>query len=215
MKRFDHFQPRNTDFSLPYLLTRPDDSTPDETLPMIVFLHGAGERGDDENRLQTLGIARYFGKDASHMGVRAITLSPQCPENEIWSNFPSAIMELILYIADKEGADMERISITGLSMGGFGTWSVLARYPQFFSAAAPICGGGISWYIGTKTPIRAFHGDADSVVPLAYSQIMVDAVNARGGNASLTIYHGCDHGSWGPAYEHTDLIPWLVAAKHP
>ena len=215
MKCFDHFQPKYTSFALPYLLTRPDDSTPDEKLPLIVFLHGAGERGNDEELLRVHGIAKYFGNDENHMGVRAITLSPQCPEGEIWSNFPSVIMELILHIAEKEGADIDRISITGISMGGFGTWSMLARYPQFFSAGAPICGGGVNWYIGTKTPIRAFHGDADSVVPLAYSQIMVDAVNARGGNASLTIYHGCDHGSWVPAYEQTDLIPWLVASVRP
>lgn len=211
MKQFLHFQPKTTAFALPYLVTRPD-GTEGEALPMIVFLHGAGERGNDRSLLGIHGIPRYFDKNETHMDQRVITLSPQCPEGEIWSNFPAAIMELILEVAEREGADMNRISVTGISMGGFGTWSLLARYPAFFSAAAPICGGGVSWYINTKTPIRVFHGDADDSVPLVYSQLMVDAVNARGGQAHLTIYAGCTHDCWTRTYEQTDLIPWLAAS---
>ena len=211
MKTFSHFQPKTTTFPLPYLLTRPEgyDNVP---LPMIVFLHGAGERGDNEARLSFHGIPLYFGKNEMHIEQPVITLSPQCPDGEIWSNFPTAIMELILAVAEEQNADMSRISITGISMGGFGTWSMLARYPAFFSAAAPICGGGVSWYIATKTPIRAFHGDADRDVPLVYSQLMVDTVNARGGQAELTIYRDCGHNCWTETYEQTDLIAWLAAA---
>jgi predicted peptidase len=209
MKQLLRFQPRTTDFALPYLLTRPDNSE-GEYLPMIVFLHGAGERGSDGKNLEVHGIPRYFGHNALYMDQRVITLSPQCPEEEIWSNFPSAIMELILAVAKQEQADMNRISITGISMGGFGTWSMLARYPDFFCAAAPLCGGGVSWYINTKTPIRAFHGDADMAVPLIYSQLMVDTVNARGGHAELTIYPDCPHDCWTLTYEQTNLIPWLA-----
>ena len=84
--------------------------------------------------------------------------------------------------------------------------------PGFFSAAAPICGGGVSWYIDTKTPIRAFHGDADTSVPLVYSQLMVDAVNAHGGNATLTVYPNCGHNCWTETYEKTDIMPWLAGA---
>lgn len=211
MKRFCHFQPTTTDFSLPYLITRPKGHDT-ESLPMIVFLHGAGERGDGEARLSVHGIPLYFGQNECHMNLPVVTLSPQCPEGEIWSNFPAAIMELILAVAKEQNVDMDRISITGISMGGFGTWSMLARYPGFFSAAAPICGGGVSWYIGTKTPIRAFHGDADTSVPLVYSQLMVDAVNAHGGNATLTVYPNCGHNCWTETYEKTDIIPWLAGA---
>ncbi len=211
MQRFAHFQPKTTTFALPYLLTRPEGADT-EKLPMIVFLHGAGERGDDRSRLDIHGIPRYFGRDEHHLGQRVITLSPQCPENEIWSNFPAAIMELILAIAEQENVDMDRISITGISMGGFGSWSMLARYPNFFSAAAPICGGGVSWYINTKTPIRVFHGDVDTSVPMVYSTLMVDAVNARGGQAELTVYEGCGHNCWTRTYEETDLIAWLAAS---
>lgn len=211
MKQFLHFQPKTTTFPLPYLVTRPEGCE-GEALPMIVFLHGAGERGDDRSRLDIHGIPRYFGRDENHMGQRVVTLSPQCPEGEIWSNFPAAIMELILDVAEREGVDMDRISITGISMGGFGTWSMVARYPSFFSAAAPICGGGVSWYINTKTPLRVFHGDADTSVPLVYSQLMVDAVNARGGHADLKIYPNCGHNCWTATYEETDIIPWLAAS---
>ena len=214
MKRFSHFQPKTTTFALPYLVTRPDGCD-GKALPLIVFLHGAGERGDDEARLCIHGIPLYFSKNESHIDGPVITLSPQCPEGEIWSNFPAAIMELILAVADEYNADLNRISITGISMGGFGTWSMLARYPGFFSAAAPICGGGVSWCIGTKTPIRAFHGDMDNDVPLVYSQLMVDAVNAHGGNATLKIYQDCGHNCWTETYEKTDVIPWLAAAVRP
>ncbi|MBO5897675.1 MAG: prolyl oligopeptidase family serine peptidase [Clostridia bacterium] len=213
MKKTGAFESQGEKIQLPYFLTRPDDSTPDEKLPMIVFLHGAGERAPDLEKVKVHGIAKLFNIDQCHGGTRVITLAPQCPEGDIWSNFPGALMELILHVAEVEGADMDRISITGLSMGGFGTWTMLARYPTFFSAAAPICGGGISWYINTKTPIRTFHGDADRTVPIQYTYMMADALNARGGNVDMVVFHGCDHDSWTRAYEQTDLVSWLANSK--
>ncbi len=213
MKRTGVFEPQGEQIKLQYFLTRPDDSTPNEKLPLIIFLHGAGERGTDFAKIKIHGVAKLFDKDPCYMGTRVITLSPQCPEGDIWSNFPSALMELILHVAKTEGADMDRISITGLSMGGFGTWSMLARYPNFFSAGAPICGGGVSWYINTKTPIRTFHGDADPTVPIQYTYMMADALRARGGNVDMVIYHGCGHDCWTRAYEQTDLISWLANSK--
>lgn len=213
MKYFEHFQPKGTDFALPYLVTRPDAVSKETKLPLLVFLHGAGERGDDEKRLCVHGPAKYFSSDAQYLDQKVIMLAPQCPQGQIWSNFPTALMELILSVAERENADMDRISITGLSMGGFGTWSMLAQYPDFFSAGAPICGGGVCWYCRPSAPVRAFHGDEDDLVPLENSLLMVDAIKKNGGHAELTIYHGCGHNSWTPAYETTDLIPWLIAAK--
>lgn len=213
MKKNESFTATGENITLPYFLTRPDDAAADEKLPMIVMLHGAGERGNDPQRLKVHGVAKLFDKDESFMGTRVITLSPQCPEGDAWSNFPGAIMELILHVAEKENADTDRISITGLSMGGFGTWTMLARYPDFFSAGAPICGGGISWYINTKTPIRTFHGDADPSVPIEYTYMMVDALRSRGGTVDMVVYHGCGHDCWTRTYEQTDLIPWLANSK--
>lgn len=213
MNKIVKFEPKGEKIPLQYFLTRPDDSTPDEKLPMIVCLHGAGERGTDIEKVKIHGVVKYFAEDSTYMNTRAIVLAPQCPAGDIWSNFPGALMELILHVAETEGADMNRISITGLSMGGFGTWTMLARYPDFFSAGAPICGGGISWYINTKTPIRTFHGDADRTVPIQYTYMMADALNSRGGNVEMIVYHGCDHDSWTRAYEKTDLIQWLANSK--
>ena len=213
MKYFDHFMPKTTDFSLPYLVTRPDAADKGKKLPLLVFLHGAGERGDDQRLLCAHGPAKYFSNDQQYLDQEVIVLCPQCPKEQIWSNFPAAVMELILAVAERENADMERISITGLSMGGFGTWSMLAQYPSFFSAAAPICGGGVCWYCNPTAPVRAFHGDMDDLVPIENSRLMVEAVNKNGGHAELTVYPGCGHNSWEPAYETTDVIPWLIAAK--
>lgn len=213
MKKVENFTATGEKITLPYFLTRPDDTTADEKLPMIVMLHGAGERGTNIEKIKVHGPAKLFDKNQSCMGTRVILLAPQCPDGDIWSNFPGALMELILHIAKQENADMERISITGLSMGGFGTWTMLARYPDFFSAGAPVCGGGISWYINTQTPIRTFHGDADNVVPIEYTYMTVDSLRARGGNVEMTVYHGVAHDCWTRAYEHTDLIPWLANSK--
>ena len=201
-------------YKMPYLLTTPSDFDPSrESLPLVLFLHGAGERGDDGAKVGIHGIPKYFGKDVDYGGHRVITLSPQCPEGEVWIHLNRVVKALLDEVIARYNADPDRISITGISMGGFGTWDMLCTYPSFFAAAAPICGGGMSWSICTQTPIRAFHGDADGAVPLNCSLDMVDAVNARGGNADLTIYHGCGHDSGTRSYERTDLLAWLFGAK--
>jgi predicted peptidase len=198
---------------LPYLLTTPSDFDPKtEHLPLILFLHGAGERGVGEQKLSVHGIPRYFGANADYGAHRVITLSPQCPEGEVWIHLTALVKALLDDVVKTYGADPDRLSVTGISMGGFGTWDLLCSYPDTFAAAAPICGGGMSWNIHTKTPVRAFHGDADGSVPLKNSLEMVDALNAHGGHADLTIYHGCGHNSWTRSYEQTDLIAWLAGA---
>ena len=100
-------------------------------------------------------------------------------------------------------------------MGGFGTWEMGVTYPSFFAAIAPICGGGFSWRASAlkDMPVWAFHGDADDVVPISYSQTMVDAVNAAGGNAKFTIFPGVNHNSWDPAYLDTNVVEWLLEQK--
>lgn len=203
-------------FTISYQMTVPTGFDPEkESLPMIVFLHGAGERGNDLEKVKVHGIPKLFGKDPDWGGLRVITLSPQCPEGIIWDNLVLPLKKLIEEIAEETNADRSRITLTGLSMGGFGTWQMICTYPEMFAAAAPICGGGLSWRTGvlTEMPIRVFHGDADDVVPLCYSQLMTDAVNKAGGNAELTVYPGVGHNSWEPAYEQTDLIQWLAAQQ--
>ena len=195
-----------------FLLTVPDDRRPGESLPLILALHGAGERGDDEKRLTIHGIGKYFIGDGTYQGIRAVTLSPQCPDGLVWNNIIFAVKELLdKTVADLE-ADRERIAVAGHSMGGFGTWEMICTYPHFFRAAAPVCGGGLSWRasILKGIPIRAYHGECDRVVPPVYSKLMVDAVNAAGGNAELKIYPDTKHNSWDKAYAEPDIIAFLT-----
>lgn len=217
MNEFRHYNPTGTFPQLPYIFTAPTDWDPTkESLPLIVFLHGAGERGDDPELLYNFyGIPKFFGEDPDYHGLRVLTLSPQCPEGFVWNNLTLAVRELIDVIVEENNVDRSAITITGCSMGSFGTWEMLCAYPTLFAAAAPICGGGLSWRARAikDIPLRVFHGGADSVVPLVYSELMVNAVNAAGGNASLTVFPGVDHNSWIQAYRDTDVIEWLAAAR--
>lgn len=192
-------------------ITQPDDVAPDERLPLIVFLHGAGERGDDYERLCHHGVPKLFGQNPEYDGIRAVTLSPQCPEGTVWTTLSLFVLDLIHTIADSFPVDHRRISLTGLSMGGFGTWHIACEAPELFSAISPLCGGGMSWLADQlrETPICVFHGDADESVPLAYSQLMVDAVRAAGGEVDFRVLPGVAHNCWTYAYEETGLLQWL------
>ena len=211
------FQPKGSFPALPYILTAPPDWNPEkESLPLMVFLHGAGERGTNVELLRGVwGLPSLFGPDPLYHGLRVITLSPQCPEDLIWTHLMLPLRELIETVAVESNADRNAITITGYSMGGFGTWEMICTYPELFAAASPICGGGLTWRAGLlrELPLRVFHGEVDSVVPLVYSQLMVKAVNAAGGCAELMVFPGVDHDSWIPAYRDTDVIDWLAAQR--
>lgn len=201
---------------LRYIMTTPSGFDPSkESLPMIVFLHGAGERGDDLELVKVHGIPKYFCADNDYRGLRVITLSPQCPADRVWNHMPDQIMDLIEHVASDMNVDKKRITLTGVSMGGYGTWEMACMYPDYFAAIAPICGGGMPWRAGamTKFPIRAFHGTEDTTVFPSASTEMVEAVNRCGGKAELTLFEGVEHDSWTPACETTDLIEWLASAE--
>lgn len=196
-----------------YWLYIPDDmNIIDNKMPMIVFLHGAGERGCDLELVKNQGIPKMISEGKK---VAAVVLCPQCPDDIVWNNIVFKIKCLIDSIAENQNVDKKRISITGLSMGGYGTWEMGLTFPTFFSAIAPICGGGMSWRAGLlkDMPIRAFHGGKDDAVPCSNSMEMVDAINDNGGCAELTIFHNVRHDSWTAAYEKTDLIEWLIKTE--
>lgn len=198
------------------IITTPTGFDPQkESIPMIVFLHGAGERGFDVSALKVHGIPKIFAADPDYKGLRVITLSPQCPTHMTWNMLAAEVMELIKKVCDEYNVDRDRVSLTGLSMGGFGTWEIGMQNPDFFSALAPICGGAMSWREGAlkNMPMRVYHGDADPVVPVKNSIDAVERLRAEGGNPELTIYPGVGHDSWTYTYEQTDLIEWLVAQK--
>lgn len=202
---------RKNENSLGYILYSPKTEIT-EKLPLIVFLHGAGERGNGKDELDLVNINAIPNYIKNGAEYPAFVLCPQCPKDFVWNNLVITIKGLIDEISDTYPIDKCKISITGISMGGYGTWEMGITYPEFFSSIAPVCGGGFSW----RTPalknekIWAFHGDADTTVPCNNSLEMVDGVNKNGGNAKLTIFHGVGHNSWDPAYCETKLIDWLI-----
>ena len=178
-----------------YLLAVPEDMKSDERLPMLVFLHGAGERGTDPQLIKKHGVPKMLDDG---LPVRAIILAPQVPdERHVWNTLTDETMELIRYVRDDMNADIDKVSVTGISMGGYGTWELALSFDKEFSAIAPICGGGMSWRgsILKNMPIRAFHGDKDDVVPIEATSEMIDNINSQGGNAAFLILHGIGHDS--------------------
>ena len=179
-------------------------------MPLLVALHGAGERGDDHSRVVIHGAAKYI---EAGRRIDAVVLAPQCPADFTWNMLTVELKELIDYVAEEYEVDPDRISLTGLSMGGFGTWEMGINYPGFFSALAPVCGGGMSWRVRLigKTPVWTFHGDKDDVVPPEGTYDMVRKLRAAGGNVKFTVFEGVKHNSWEPAYEDTCVLDWLIS----
>lgn len=180
-------------------------------LPLMIFLHGAGERGKNVEHLYRHGIPRIIkeGKE-----IPAVVLCPQCPERLVWNSVVQDVKQLIDQTVDDYYISKEKICITGSSMGGFGTWEMIATYGNLFSGAAPVAGGGMSWRASNirQTPVRAYHGTVDTTVPIVYSELMVNAVNSTGGKASLVCLDGLDHNDGiDKAYRDTDLIQWLLS----
>lgn len=205
----------NEKATLKYILTAPTDFDGSESLPMIVFLHGAGERGNDLEKIKAHGIPKLFSKDENYEGIRAITISPQCPEERTWYDFKWDVISLIDEVADKYNVDKSKISLCGISMGGFGTWEIALQVPEKLFKIAPVCGGGMSWraWYLRNTPIRVYHGGLDNIVPLCMSEVMVNAIREQGGNVEFTIYEDLYHDCWTRAFEQTDLIAWLAGLE--
>ncbi len=201
--------------SLGYILTSPDNIKADERLPLIIFLHGAGERGDNLDLLKVYCIPKLFSQNPEYDGVRAFTLSPQCPTEHTWIDFKTELFALFDEIIQKYPIDKSRVSLCGISMGGFGTWELALSESHRFSAIAPLCGGGMNWraWYVKDIPIRVYHGRRDDVVPLSQSEAMVNSIRLQGGNVEFTIYDDLGHNCWDRAFEETDLIKWLVASE--
>jgi predicted peptidase len=203
---------------LDYLLFLPADydSARAEGWPMILFLHGAGERGADLSRVKVHGPPKQV---QSNPEFPFVLVSPQCPEGKTWD--VSQLNGLLDDVIAKHNIDKTRVYLTGLSMGGFGTWSMGIANPERFAAIAPICGGGQRLSVllagseqkqALKTlPVWAFHGGMDSVVAVEESQRMVDALKRLGAeNVKLTIYPDAGHDSWTQTYDDPDFYPWLL-----
>ncbi len=197
--------------SLDYLLYLPPAYTKDITRkwPLLLFLHGAGERGTDLERVKIHGPPKLVetGKDFPF-----IIVSPQCPEDQWWDL--TALTHLLDEIQSEHRVDPDRIYLTGLSMGGFGTWNLASLLPEKFAAIAPVCGGGFP--IRTKNlrhlPVWAFHGARDKAVPLSESVRMVDALRKRGNRKVVfSVYADAGHDSWTATYDNPRFYEWLLS----
>lgn len=202
----------STPAGLNALIFTPDNDTTNSSgeLPLIIYLHGAGERGINHDHLYRHGIPKLIreGKQLS-----AVVLAPQCPEWAVWDNVVDDVKRLIDDTVHKFNIQPDRITVTGSSMGGYGTFSMGISYPSFFAGIAPVAGGGMAWRASklVTTPVLAYHGDADPTVVPVYSSLMVDAVKRCGGNAELVLFPGLGHNDGiDYAYRNTDLIDRLL-----
>lgn len=201
---------------LDYLLFLPQGygDDPAQEWPMILFLHGMGERGSDVQAVKKHGLPKIL-EDRDDLGF--VVVSPQCPAETIWSVETAALNALVDEVVEAHAVDTRRIYLTGLSMGGYGTWHLALERPERYAAIAPICGGLIGAGAHPDricalkdTPVWAFHGARDRTVPLAESADLVSALKACGGDVRFTIYPDAGHDSWTETYENPELYSWFL-----
>ncbi len=216
--------------SLPFRIFIPKNRDPVKAYPLVLAMHGAGERGtDDSLQLTVHQLATVWARDSNQAKYPAFILAPQCPPYPaVWVNTPfgqgtydhskltvtppmRAAEELLDSIVKAYKIDTNRIYVVGLSMGGYATWDLVMRNPRKFAAALPICGGADTSLAASikHVPLWVFHGDSDHTVPVSGSREMVAALRKAGGTPVYTEYKGVDHGSWGPALQEPKLAEWL------
>ncbi|MGO8744917.1 MAG: alpha/beta hydrolase-fold protein [Thermoguttaceae bacterium] len=216
--------------TLLYRLFVPPDYDAKKQYPVVLFLHGLGERGsDNELQLKHADVLRLISADVTAKHA-CLLVAPQCPDNDLWAAIqldrskpyvlsaePTRAMRLTMELLDSLGQefsiDRARWYITGLSMGGFGTLDLCAREPRKIAAAVPVCGGGDTSKAAAMAKIAfwVFHGGADDVVPPAFSHDMVAALKKAGTKVKYTEYPGVGHHSWTKAYEEPGLPEWLFS----
>jgi predicted peptidase len=221
--------------SIPYRILFPENFDASKKYPIIFFLHGRGESGNDNQKQLTHG-AKLFLKEEVRKQFPAIVVFPQCTTDSYWANVvistdstgrrgfnfqekgkPSKAMHALLgmidNLLDKPYTDHSRVYIGGLSMGGMGTYELLRRKPRVFAAAFAICGGdniaNVQRY--KKIPLWIFHGEKDDVVPVVYSTRIADQLKVLGRPAKLTLYPEANHNSWDSAFAEPGLLPWLFS----
>jgi len=197
-----------------YLVDLPTGYTndPNKKWPLILFLHGLGECGTDLQQVRKNGLAKLM---AAGKQLPAIVISPQCPPppHGWWET--RTLAHLLDEVSVKYRIDPDRVYVTGLSMGGFGSWSLALLLPDRFAAVVPICGGGDPADAArlAHLPIWAFHGQQDTTVPVTMTTDMITAIRKAGGHPHLTIYPDLNHNSWDRAYATEALYTWLLAQK--
>jgi predicted peptidase len=201
---------RTIHVALKYLLYLPKDYDGEKSVPLMLFLHGAGERGDDLELLKKHGPPKQI---AAGQAFPCIVVAPQCPKDKWWDAFE--LSALLDEIAAKYKVDQDRIYVTGISMGGFGTWALAIASPKRFAAVVPICGGGDPQLARSlvNLPIWVFHGAKDKSVPLERSEQMVAELKKFGGNVRFAVYPDLSHDCWTVSYANPELYEWLFQQK--
>jgi predicted peptidase len=213
-----------------YRWSAPEKIEAGKTYPLVLFLHGAGERGTDNTAQLKHGVQAIL-KDAEKLGQPIFLIAPQCPPGRWWSpasletgtlteaDKPNALLDAVLDLTKetekKFPVDPKRFYVTGISMGGFATWDVLGRVPKRIAAAIPICGGGDPELVKRydDIPIWTFHGEADPTVPVRTTQMMIAALEKAGGKPKVTYYPDVLHDSWTQTYDNVEVIRWLFEQR--
>jgi predicted peptidase len=200
----------------------PPDYTPERPWPVILFLHGAGERGIDGFLQTEVGIGHAIRRN--YRLVPAIVVMPQCPPKEDWTGRMSGVaLRCVEQTSREYRLDGDRVYLTGLSLGGQGVWNLGAGLPDRFAAIVPICGfaeydrdTGVAAKLAarlTRVPIWCFHGEADPSVPASKSREMIAAIRTAGGDARYTEFKGADHVIWDRVYGDAEMWKWLFDQK--
>jgi predicted peptidase len=210
-ERFEGF--KKTPVAMDYLAHLPEGyKETKKTWPLILFLHGAGSVGEDINRIKRNGLPKLLESQADTLARQFIVISPQTSERR-WS--ASSLEALLIHIMDKYKVDKQRVYLTGVSLGGYGTWSMARRFPDYFAAIVPICGGGSRSGMEQlkNTPTWVFHGAKDETVSIDQSERLVEALKGVGGNVKFTIYPEAGHDAWTETYNNPKLYEWLLEQK--
>lgn len=200
---------------LKYLLFLPADYMSQKKWPLILFLHGAGEKGSNLEIVKRQGLPKIIehGKE-----LPFIVVAPQCPESSFWDMHLDELYLLLQEVKNEYAVDNKRIYLTGISMGGYGVWGLASKYPDEFAALVPICGGWENLNSILKLidiPIWVFHGALDNIVPVDESIRLVKFLKQHNANIKLTIYPDLAHDSWTPTYQNDELYKWLLKQVKP
>ncbi|WP_412061806.1 prolyl oligopeptidase family serine peptidase [Rubrivirga sp. IMCC45206] len=186
------------------------DADPAREWPLMIFLHGAGERGGD---LAMVGVHGPLKERRQGRDLPFVIVAPQVPTGQRWT-VARVAASLDAALAQYR-IDTARVYLTGLSMGGFGTWEAITRMPDRFAAAVPICGGGLPLGVGPAAgvPVWAFHGAMDTVVPIEQTIGMVRALREAGGDVRFTVYPDAGHDAWSETYANPEVYDWLLGHR--
>lgn len=207
MKRSIH---RENNWIFPFVAYEPEGMT--RKLPLVIQLHGAGERGEGGEDLDLVEVWGFPGM-AKTGEYPCMFVFPQCPKDTFWAARVESILKFIDQLVEHYDIDTDRIYLTGLSMGGYGTWYTAMAAPDRFAAIAPVCGGGMAWNADVLTmPVWAFHGAEDKSVSVFSSDEMVERMQNCGLNVRYTRLEGVGHNVWLNAY-NDELLNWLLSHK--